>query len=69
MTRPPLARPAFDPDGNFLTVVTDEYAVRALNRGEAVLCEGHLVVVPQPIRELTPDEKRRIAQAKERAKQ
>ena len=62
-----LTRPAFDPDGNFLALGSDEYEARALARGEAVVAEsGRLVVIPQPIRELTPEEKRRIALAKER---
>jgi len=51
-----------------MTLVTEEYAVRAVARGEAVISEGHLVVVPQDARPLTPEEKRKIVQAKERAK-
>lgn len=67
-TAPLMSRPAFDPDGEFMCVVSDEYAVRAVARGEAVISEGHLVVVPQDARPLTPEEKRKIVQAKERAK-
>jgi hypothetical protein len=62
-----MTRPAFDPDGNFLTLVSSEYEAAAIRRGEAVVTDdGYLVVVPQPIKELTPEEKRRIALAKER---
>lgn len=68
-TAPPLTkRPAFDENGDYMTLVTEEYAVRAVARGEAVISEGHLVVVPQDARPLTPEEKRKIVQAKERAK-
>lgn len=63
-----LKRPAFDPDGNFLAFVSSDYAAAAIRRGECVLAEGHLVVVPQPIRALTPEEKRRLELARERAK-
>lgn len=64
-----LKRPAFDPEGNFVAVVSDEYRARAIARGECVVSDdGYLVVLPQPIRELTPEEKRRLALAKERAK-
>lgn len=55
------------PDGEYLIKVSDEYVAKALARGEIVETEGkHLVVVPQPIRELNEDEKRRIRLAKER---
>jgi len=64
-----MKRPAFDPDGNYLAMVTDDYAATALRRGECVVSEdGHLVIVPQPINELSPEVKRRIQLAKERAK-
>ena len=60
----------FDTNGEFVAwAPSDEYIDRALARGELVLNDnGHYVVVPQPIRALTGDEKRRIALAKERAK-
>ncbi len=58
----------FDPAGDYLTSVTREYARKALARGEVVKVDGHLVVVPQPVHQLTPDERRRIHLAKIRAK-
>ena len=60
--------PTFDPDGEFVGHAPSEaYVAKALRRGELVRSdEGHLVVVPQPLRELTPDEKRRNVLAKER---
>lgn len=62
-------RAVFDPDGNYMCLVSDEYAAKALSRGEAGESEeGHLVVIPQAIRPLTPEEKRRIVLAKERSK-
>lgn len=60
----------FDPAGDFVAwAPSDEYVAKALARHEIVRNEsGHLVVVPQPINQMTGDEKRRYALAKERAK-
>jgi hypothetical protein len=59
---------AVNEDG-FMLHVSDEYAARAVARGEAVWnSDGHLQVVPQPIRSLSPEEKRRAVLARERAK-
>jgi hypothetical protein len=60
-------RPAFDPDGHYMILVSDDYAAKALARGEAVESEqGHLVVVPQPMNELDGETKRRLRLKKER---
>lgn len=59
--------PAFDPDGEFMLAVSDEYAAKAVTRGEAAWSEGgDLITIPQPLRPLTPEEKRRIQLRKER---
>lgn len=60
-------RPAFDPDGFYMMHVTDEYAAKALSRGECEQDEkGHLLVIPQPLNELDGETKRRLRLAKER---
>jgi hypothetical protein len=61
--------PVFSPDGFYMTTVTSSYADKALARGEVGTDAdtGHLVVIPQPINELTEAEKRAIRLAKERA--
>lgn len=56
-----------DPDGEYMTRVSDEYAERALAKGWLVETEGgHLVVVPRAINEVDEATKRRIRLAKER---
>lgn len=47
----------FDADGHFLAKNTVAYARAAIDRGELEWRDGHLHVIPQPIRELTPAEK------------
>ncbi len=62
-------RAVFDPEGNFMAWVGEDYLASALARGEVVEDDdGVLRVVPQPVRELSPEEKRRLVLAKERAK-
>lgn len=65
-----MKHPTWEPDGTFVGFApSDTYVEKALARGELVRSDdGHLVVVAQPIRELTPDEKRRLVLARERAK-
>lgn len=65
-----MQHPTWEPDGTFAGFApSDEYVEKALARGELVRSEDdYLVVVPQPIRELTPEEKRRLVLARERAK-
>lgn len=60
----------FDPAGQYMLTVSHEYADKAVARGEAALDEesGCLVVIPQPMNELSELEKRKIRLAKERAK-
>lgn len=51
----------------FMAFVSPDYADKGLKRGELQETEeGHLMVVPQAIREKTPEEKRREHLAKER---
>ncbi len=51
----------------FMTFVSDDYARKALARGELEQNEeGTLVVVPQPMNEMSPAEKRAYVLAKER---
>lgn len=59
----------FSPDGGYMLTVSHEYAAKAVARGEAAMDEesGCLVVIPQPINELSELEKRRRRLAKERA--
>lgn len=60
---------ALCPEGDYMMHVSEEYAAKALRRGECARTEeGHLVVIPQPLRTLTPEEKRRHVLARERAK-
>lgn len=51
----------------FMAFVTASYADKAIARGELKENEeGVLMVVPQPVRQLTPEEKRALHLAKER---
>lgn len=61
-------RAVFNNEG-FMTWISEPYMKAALKRGE--ICEdeeGVLRVIPQPIRELSPLEKRALVLRKERSK-
>lgn len=63
-----MTRPVLDPDGDYMLHVSDDYAGKALARGEVRqdADNGHLYVVPQAMNTLTEAEKRAIRLAKER---
>ena len=51
----------------FMAFVTQDYATKGLKRGELTEDEdGNLFVVPQPVKQMTPEEKRAYHLAKER---
>lgn len=62
---------AYDPDGFYLAAMDPACAERAIARREAARIPGGIALRPsaaKPIRELTPEEKRRIVLARERSK-
>lgn len=63
---------AFDPDGHFLAAVHPGYVTRALARREAVRIPEGIRLRPTAAaagwHDLTPEEKRRIVLARERAR-
>ena len=62
----PERRAVYNEQG-FMTFVSESYAAKGLERGELKETEeGHLMVVPQGIREQSPEEKRLRHLAKER---
>jgi hypothetical protein len=64
-----VRRAVFDNDGHFMMYASDDYVEAALRRGELEEDEeGHLMLIPKPIRTMTPQEKRNYERAKERAK-
>ena len=59
--------PTYTPDSQYLIHVSEEYARKALARGELRLSdEGHHVLIEQPINEMDEATKRRYRLAKER---
>lgn len=57
---PPRRVRIYDPDGHELIAITPEQAKQALARKEVKKVAGKLVVIPQPIRLLTEEEKRKL---------
>ena len=65
-----MRRAVFDANGQFMLYASEDYIASALKRGELAEDEedGSLRVIPQSVRALTPEEKRRLVLAQERAK-
>lgn len=62
-----MARRAVYNEHGFMAFVSETYAEKGLARGELAENEdGVLMVVPQPVKQMTPEEKRAYHLAKER---
>lgn len=62
-----MTRRAVYNEHGFMTFVSESYAEKAIARGELTENEeGVLMLIPQDVRQLTPEEKRALVLAKER---